>query len=229
MTSTEYKNILAIDTSTRCLKLALSYGADRLVKSQEEVEKSHGQLIVKKIDELFQSSGLKVDKLDAIVVCTGPGSFTGLRIGLAVAKGMAVALSIPIAGVNLFAVAAHRLQGVDGKVHVIIPLNRDECFTAVVENGSYDEQSLSIMAYVNLVSIVGHHRVAGIGINLSRQFIQLQQADVSSCLDYDGADLLYLGRRRLSDGSVDDLAQLEPVYVQKTQAELRFEQRRQQP
>ncbi len=229
MTSTDYENILAIDTSTRCLRLALSYGADRLVKSQEEVEKSHGQFIVKKIGELFQSSGLKVDRLDAIVVCTGPGSFTGLRIGLAVAKGMAVALSIPIAGVNLFAVAAHKLSDFEGKVHVVIPLNRDECFTAAVENGSYDEQSLSIMAYANLFSRVGHHRVAGIGIDLSRQFPVLQQIDVSSHLDYDGADLLHLGRRRLSDGSVDDLAQLEPIYVQKSQAELRFEQRRQQP
>jgi tRNA threonylcarbamoyladenosine biosynthesis protein TsaB len=229
MTGTVYKNILAIDTSTRCLKLALSYGADRLVKSQEEVEKSHGQFIVKKIDELFQSSGLKADQLDAIAVCTGPGSFTGLRIGLAVAKGMAVALSIPIAGVNLFAVAAHKLRDVEGKVHVIIPLNRDECFTAIIENRLYDEQSLSIVPYANLVSKVGHHRVAGIGINLSRQFPQLQQADVSSYLDYDGADLLYLGRRKLSDGQQDDLAQLEPVYIQKTQAELRFEQRRLQP
>jgi tRNA threonylcarbamoyladenosine biosynthesis protein TsaB len=229
MTGTDYKNILAIDTSTRCLKLALSYGVDRLVKSQEKVEKSHGQFIVKKIDELFQSSGLKVEQLDAIVVCTGPGSFTGLRIGLAVAKGMAVALSIPIAGVNLFAVAAHKLCAVDGKVYVIIPLNRDECFAAVIENGSYDELSLSIMAYANFVSTVGHHRVAGIGIDLSRQFPQLQPDNVSSHLDYDGADLLYLGRCRLLEGHKDDPAQLEPVYVQKSQAELRFEQRRQQP
>ncbi|MFQ6009354.1 MAG: tRNA (adenosine(37)-N6)-threonylcarbamoyltransferase complex dimerization subunit type 1 TsaB, partial [Candidatus Zixiibacteriota bacterium] len=167
MTGTNYENILAIDTSTRWLKLALSFGADRLVKSQEKIEKSHGQFIVKKIGELFQSSGLKVDQLNAIVICTGPGSFTGLRIGLAVAKGMAVALSIPVAGVNLFTVAAYKLSSFDGKVHVIIPLNRDECFNAVVENGSYCKQSLSIVAYENLISRVGHHRVAGIGIDMS--------------------------------------------------------------
>ena len=55
--------------------------------SAEEVEKSHGQLIIKKIGELFSSAGFQMESLDGIVVCTGPGSFTGLRIGIATAKG----------------------------------------------------------------------------------------------------------------------------------------------
>ena len=215
MSAVGYENILAIDTSSRCLTLALSYGCDRIVKSQEEVGKSHGQLVVKKIDDLFQSAGLQVEHLHAIAVNIGPGSFTGLRIGLAVAKGMAVSLSIPVVSVNLFEVAAHKLQRMEGKVHIVIPLNRDECTTAVIENGSFDERSLAITEYAELISRVGSHRVAGIGIDLHRQYPQLREVDVSRHLDYDGADVLYLGLRKLSEGQFDDLEQLEPMYVKK--------------
>lgn len=225
MTSASRENILAIDTCTRRLKLALSFGGDRMVKSQEEVEKSHGQFIIKKIDELFQSAGLKTEELEALVVCTGPGSFTGLRIGLAAAKGIAVVLEIPIVGVNLFEVAAHKFRNTGGKVHIVIPLNRDECFMAAVENGSFNEHNISIVAYNNLVPAVGNDWVAGIGVNPGQQFPQLSNVDVSNQLDYDGVDLLYLGRQKLSAGLVDDSAQLEPMYIQKSQAELKFEQR----
>jgi len=104
------QSVLAIDSSTHILKLALSFGDDRLVQISEEVEKSHGQIIVKKINELFQSAGLNKSMLRAIVVATGPGSFTGLRIGLATAKGIATALNIPVAGVGVFEVAVYKLR-----------------------------------------------------------------------------------------------------------------------
>jgi len=226
MTNTSKENILAIDTSTRHLKLALSFGGDRMVKSQEEVEKSHGQFIIKKIDDLFQVAGLKIEKLEAITVCTGPGSFTGLRIGLAAAKGIAVALGIPIVGVNLFEVSAHVFGNVDRKVHIIIPLNRDECFIAIVKHGSYDDRTVSVIPYSSLMAVVGNDWVAGIGIDPSRQFPELSNIDMSSQLTYDCSEMLLLGRRKLMAGRHDDPTQLEPVYVKESQAELRFEQRR---
>lgn len=225
MTDTISKNILAIDTSTRHLKLALSFGADRMVKSQEVVEKSHGQYLMKKIDQLFQSAGLKIEQLQTIVTCTGPGSFTGLRIGLAASKGIAVALDIPIVGVNLFEVAAFKLGNEDRTVHVIVPLNNDECFLATVKGGCYNEPSLSITAYNDLVSFVGKEWVAGIGVELGEQFPELKHIDVSNQLNYDGSDLLYIGQQKLSAGVIDDLTHLEPLYVRKSVAELKFERR----
>jgi len=225
MTDNLKKNVLAIDTSSSELKLGLSFGGDRMVKSCERVEKSHGHLIIKKIGELFQSAGLNKDELQAIVVCTGPGSFTGLRIGLAAAKGMAVALNIPVAGVNLFEVAAYKLRSLNRKVQIIIGLNRDECFVAPVESGSYEESAVSVVAYNNLLHVVGEDWVAAIRIDLSTSFPQLGNVDVSKQLDYDTSDLLELGVGKLASGLSDDLAQLEPLYLQKSQAELRFERR----
>jgi tRNA threonylcarbamoyladenosine biosynthesis protein TsaB len=228
MTHNDYFNVLAIDTSTHTLKLALSYGGDRLVKAQEKIEKSHGQYIMNKIEHLFRSAELEVGQLEAIAACTGPGSFTGLRIGLAVTKGMAVALDIPVVGVSLFEVAALKLKGFERRVRVVIPLNREECFTAVVEKGTYDKQSLTVITYPDLVTEVKDHAVAGIGIDLSQKFPQLREVDVSHYLAYDGSDILSLGVHKLSQGQADDLAGLEPLYVRKSQAELRFEQRRRQ-
>jgi tRNA threonylcarbamoyladenosine biosynthesis protein TsaB len=225
MTDILNRNVLAIDTSSSELKLGLSFGGDRIVKSCERVEKSHGRFIIKKIDELFQSSGMNKDELQAIVVCTGPGSFTGLRIGLAAAKGMAVALNIPVAGVNLFEVAAHKLRSQQRKVQIIIGLNRDECLIAPVESGSYDESAVVVVAYSDLRRVVGEDWVAAIQVDLSTSFPQLSNVDVSKQLGYDASDLLELGVGKLASGLSDDLAQLEPLYLQKSQAELRFERR----
>ncbi len=225
MTDNLNKNVLAIDTSSSELKLGLSFGGDRMVKSCERVEKSHGRLIIKKIGELLQSAGLNKDELQAIVVCTGPGSFTGLRIGLAAAKGMAVALDIPVAGVNLFEVAAYKLRSLNRKVKIIIGLNRDECLVAPVESGSYEESAVAVIAYGDLLRVIGEDWVAAIRIDLSTSFPQLGSVDVSKQLDYDASDLLELGVGKLASGLSDDLAQLEPLYLQKSQAELSFERR----
>jgi tRNA threonylcarbamoyladenosine biosynthesis protein TsaB len=225
MTHDFRKNILAIDTSSSELKLGLSFGGDRIVKSCERMEKSHGRLIIKKIGELFKSAGLNKDELQAIVVCTGPGSFTGLRIGLAAAKGIAVALNIPVAGVNLFEVAVHKLSNLNHKVQVIIGINRDECFVAPIKRGSYDESTVSVVTYGNLPRVVGEDWVACHRTELSASFPQLDNVDVSKQLDYDASDLLELGAGKFASGLSDDLAQLEPLYLQKSLAELRFERR----
>ena len=185
-------------------------------------------LLLKKIGELFLSAGLRKDELEAIVACTGPGSFTGLRIGLAAAKGIAVALDLPVVDVNLFEVAAYKLRSANRKVHIVIGLNRDECFIAPIEGGSYDKGTVLIVPYNDLLRTIGQDWVAGIGVDLHTRFPQLGSVDISGQLDYDASELLNLGAHKLAAGITDDLTRLEPLYLQKSQAELRFEQRQQE-
>ena len=220
MSNIRFQNILAIDTSSSYLRLAVSSGGDRIVKLNERVDRSHGRLIVKKIGDLLLSGELKPDDLQALVVCTGPGSFTGLRIGLAAAKGMAVALDIPMVGISLFQMAAHRLRHEDHKVLIVIGLNRDECLLAPVDKGSFDTADIKIVAYTELATVVGEDRLLGIGVTPD-----LGRIGTTDLLEYDAADLLTLGQSRLAVVDYDDLADLEPLYVQKSRAELRFEQR----
>lgn len=99
--------LLAIDTCTRRSSIALR---DRSVLRAEmtwECERQETALVADKVRELLHSSRLEAAALGAVAVAVGPGSFTGVRCGLAIAKGIAVALEIPIIGVNAFDVIAY--------------------------------------------------------------------------------------------------------------------------
>ena len=223
MTDFSEKNILGIDSSTRHLKLGVRFGGDRLIKADEEMEQSHSRLIIKKTDELFQSAGMNKDQLDAIVVCIGPGSFTGLRIGLAAAKGMAVALDVPVVGVDLFEVLAFKLREYPDPVKIVIPLKRDEFFVTTVKAGQYSRENISVVAEREFGRFIDASPVAAIEMDFSSRFPGLNATDLSGRLQYDASELIYLGTERLSKGEVADLASLEPLYLQKSQAEINFE------
>jgi len=225
MTSKEINNILAIDTSTRNLHLALAFGGDRLVKSNEMVEKSHGQVLLKKIDNLLQSAGIAVSDIHGIVICLGPGSFTGLRIGLAAAKGIAVASEIPAVGVGLFELASHKLGKTEPTARILIPSRKGEWYVGTMNNQISAEVNVSIETTVDLPSVIGDNPVYGVGsepVELIKMVGSLSQVRE---LEYDSADLLYLGRQKLLAGDFSDLSDLEPMYFQKSIAETRFDQR----
>ena len=222
----KYNNILVIDSSTRILRLGLQFGGDRLIQSNEKNEKSHGQFIIKKIGELFQSASLEMKDLDAIVVGLGPGSFTGLRIGLAAAKGIAVALDIPIVGVDSFEQAAYWLKNVEETICVIVPLNRDESICGFINFGQYNKNETKIIKYCDLFNEIGNMAIAAVGFDLMEKFPDMENHDVSYYLKYEASDLVYLGLEKLNNGDVANVATLEPMYLQKSQAEIRFDQRR---
>jgi len=226
MTEKEYQNILAIDTSSLYLRLALMFGGDRLVKSDEKMDKSHGRLIIKKINELFSSAGLEVKQLDALTVSTGPGSFTGLRIGLAVAKGIAVARDIPIVDINLFELAAFKLGERPEPVKVFMPFKKGEFFMVEVKNGEYTHEDISVVTESNFSEKVGGSPVVGVNFNIIDHFQQAVILPGLAEIDSDAADLVYLGRMKLERGQTADLAQLEPLYLLKSQAEIKFEKLR---
>jgi tRNA threonylcarbamoyladenosine biosynthesis protein TsaB len=87
--------IFAFDTAT-------SVAACALVRDGEAVGEAHteARLVLHAADELMRAAGVAPAELDGIVVGTGPGSFTGIRIGLATARGLALALDVPVAGVS---------------------------------------------------------------------------------------------------------------------------------
>jgi tRNA threonylcarbamoyladenosine biosynthesis protein TsaB len=229
MSGTTFDNLLAIETSSTHLKLALSFGGDRLVKSDEEVERSHGQVIVRKIGNLLASSGLSPTDIQGLIVSTGPGSFTGLRIGLAAAKGMAVALNIPIVGVSLFEIAAWRLRSESGPVLVAAQVRREELLIGRIEQGKFELASVTAVPLVGLRQFIGTMPVIGLGPTAARNLEGVLEANSLAELEIDPADLILVGRTKFEAGELADLATLEPLYIQKSQAEIRFEQRRQQP
>jgi tRNA threonylcarbamoyl adenosine modification protein YeaZ len=113
--------ILVLDTATRTPVVALARPDGSLVAERRWASRHrHGEEILQRIDEVLAEAGSGRESLTGVVVGTGPGSFTGLRIGLATAKTIAYALGIPIAGVSTTEALA-RAFGADGEVLVTLP------------------------------------------------------------------------------------------------------------
>ncbi len=107
--------LLAIDTCFNACSAALYDEAEKRViaSDYQEMERGHAEALGPMIERLFAASGTTPDQLKRIAVTYGPGTFTGLRIGLSFAKGMALALDIPLVGLNsLKATAQHTTEKV---------------------------------------------------------------------------------------------------------------------
>jgi tRNA threonylcarbamoyladenosine biosynthesis protein TsaB len=91
--------LLAVDTSTQTMGLALYNGTQVLAESVWLTHSHHTVELAPAIDELFQRAAIKPGQLEAAACALGPGSFTSLRIGLAVVKGLALSLHIPVIGI----------------------------------------------------------------------------------------------------------------------------------
>jgi tRNA threonylcarbamoyladenosine biosynthesis protein TsaB len=118
---------LAIDTAAPRLQLALALadgGSDALV---EDIAKGHAEIIFDRIETLLARNGLSHADLERIAVTTGPGSFTGLRIGLSAARGLGLARKLPVVGVpSLLAVSLAAPD--EAPVSVLIDARRDEAY-----------------------------------------------------------------------------------------------------
>ena len=107
--------MLAFDTSTPCARVAvLSPAGDRLAAA-EKVAARHSSNLLRLCDEVLRATGTAVKDLAAIACGAGPGSFTGLRVGLAVAKGLALADRIPLVLVSSLDALAVDLTGTNGE------------------------------------------------------------------------------------------------------------------
>ncbi|MCR5509134.1 MAG: tRNA (adenosine(37)-N6)-threonylcarbamoyltransferase complex dimerization subunit type 1 TsaB [Lachnospiraceae bacterium] len=123
--------ILAIDSSSLTATVAILED-DRLTAEYTVTnKKTHSQTLVPMLEEIRKMAGLELDKTDAIAVTSGPGSFTGLRIGSATAKGIGLALDKPIIAVPTLEVLAMNAWGTDMIVCPIMDARREQVYTGI--------------------------------------------------------------------------------------------------
>lgn len=123
--------ILAIDSSSLVATVAIIDDDIMTAEYTVNFKKTHSQTLLPMIDEITAMVGIDVNTLDAIAVSGGPGSFTGLRIGSATAKGMGLALDIPIITVPTIEGMAYNFVGSDKFICPIMDARRNQVYTGV--------------------------------------------------------------------------------------------------
>lgn len=123
--------ILAVDTSTRMGSIALVEGPRLVAEIRLDAERSNAERLLPAIETLLKKAGWGLSDLNGLAVTIGPGSFTGLRIGLATLKGFAHAHSLPLAGVSSLSALAHNGVLSQWPVAAILNAGRGEIFSAL--------------------------------------------------------------------------------------------------
>ena len=125
--------VLGLDTCLNACSVAVIDGGRTLASASEVMARGHQERLAPMAERVMAEAGIGFDRLARIGVTVGPGSFTGLRVGIAFAKGLASALGVPAAGVGtLEALAA----GADGLVLAALDARRDQVYLQAFENGA---------------------------------------------------------------------------------------------
>ena len=198
--------LLAIDTATSEAVVALERPAGASASATWPAGQRHGEELLAAIDRLLTAAALRPADLGGIVVGTGPGAFTGLRVGLATAKGLAHALDLPIIGVptGLALMAALSDGLAAGRRALLLPAGPrdrvlvDDRQTVLLPAGT--EPELAPGTELLAVDLDGRAPAAALA----------RGAEARTGL---GASLLRLAAARLAAGDSDDLARLVPEYV----------------
>ena len=125
--------VIGIDSSGLTASVAVIENDCMVAEYSVNYKKTHSQTLVPMLDEISRMTELDLSTVDCIAVAKGPGSFTGLRIGSATAKGLGLALEIPVAEVFTTDALAYNLYGTDKLVCPLMDARRDQVYTGLYE------------------------------------------------------------------------------------------------
>jgi tRNA threonylcarbamoyladenosine biosynthesis protein TsaB len=208
--------LLGLDTSTSTASVALFDGQRVLSESTWLAGREHSTRLLVEVQIVLERVGKRADDLTGLVVARGPGSFTGVRVALSVAKGMAAGLRIPLWGVNSLDVVAHAAGAVDLPVRAVLEAGRGRYATALYASGRCIEaprlatidQLIEIMTETTFLigELSEEVRVRLKGHPLGRL------ADPAACLRRAGF-LAELGWRAAQAGDPGDPRALDALYI----------------
>lgn len=214
-------NILLIETATSVCSVALASDGKAVEELHSTEPNAHSARLSILIDELLRHQDVKPHNLDAVCVSSGPGSYTGLRIGVSTAKGFCYALRKPLLAVpTLESMAAQYYRQhpeYDGWVCPMIDARRMECYAAIydhsrivkpisadiIENGIYDP-------YLDESPVV----FIGDGASKTQPILGVHPHALFAsdfCISAEG--MAALAQKRLKSGNYEDVAYFEPFYL----------------
>jgi tRNA threonylcarbamoyladenosine biosynthesis protein TsaB len=215
--------ILALNTSSFQFSLAL-LDEDGSLKAEYVMSGGAGRFagMFPAFEEILSALGFQVRDVSAVAVAIGPGSFTGLRVGLAAAKGFAHALDVPMVGISSLEALACQVIGASTTIVPILDARRGEVFTAPFSPGfPYPERSgPDTCVPFKEIGTFYPGRVIIVGNDYPKQLPLLQAGLAESTLlapphlwNLRASTVGFLGLKRLQDQDYDDPETLAPVYL----------------
>lgn len=214
--------ILAIDTATRWAGLALHDGTAVIAEYGWRCLNNHTIEISPVIEDMLKRVALDTSDLEAIAVAIGPGSYTGLRVGLALAKGIALASQIPLIGVPTLDIVAFSIEQMPVQLLVAAEAGRTRVCAAVYQwqdkQGWQPRRPAVIDTWENIVGSLEKPTLfageitpeaAKLIRNKNRQFAVAYPAVSTRRAGF----LAEIGWQRLRKGQLDDTASLAPIYL----------------
>lgn len=229
-------SILAIDTATQVSSVAVA-SADKLsAELTMQAKLTHSETLMPHIKEVLRMAGVQKEKLDGIAVSIGPGSFTGLRIGLAAAKAMAYALQLPIVGVSTLKALAYHYPVPGVRIVSLLDAQKGNAYR---ESYEWQAGEIKIMQEVEVLPIA---EILAECAECGRQVILLGdvaarrirgKVELPSNVSVAPAHLVMpraacvamLGLQELAEGRRDNVMNMEPVYIRRSEAEVLWEKR----
>ena len=233
--------ILAIDSSGITATVALLEDDKLIAEYTINHKKTHSQTLVPMLDEIRSMTELGMDTIDAVAVAKGPGSFTGLRIGSATAKGIGLALDKPLIAVSTLEGLAMNAWGISGLICPIMDARREQVYTGIYRFGGdsgtgvgstgelvtvKDGCAIAVEELCGMLNDVADEKVLflGDGVPVYREAIDKtlkiphSYAPAHMSMQRAGA-LAVLAARYYKEGRIETAAEHKPEYLRVSQAE----------
>lgn len=199
---------LGLDTATDVCAVAVLEGDLVLAEATLHLSRSHGRRLAPLVEELFAHISRPVSDLEVVAVSGGPGSYTGLRIGMSTAKGLALSTGAAFVAVPTLQALTF---GLEGTVAVVLPSRRGEVYAAVYRDGLEVEApaALEVRSFadwlptdLDAIGGAGAERIADVRLEVGRVSL------IAS-----GVSVARLGQRVLEADGARDWPSTEPVYL----------------
>ncbi len=209
--------ILNIDTSVETASVCLAKDGKEIVFAENNSRKDHSSWLHKGIQKMIKDENFHFSDLQAVAVSIGPGSYTGLRIGLSAAKGLCFGLKIPLITINTLEMMAYAAKGeTAGLLCPMIDARRSEVFTALFDTQLNEVLSprAMILDESSFQSFLKENKILFFGNGSKKyQAISKYSHAIFMELQVNATHLAFLSYRRYENKLFADLAYIEPEYL----------------
>ncbi|MBU5477830.1 tRNA (adenosine(37)-N6)-threonylcarbamoyltransferase complex dimerization subunit type 1 TsaB [Eubacterium sp. MSJ-13] len=229
--------ILGIDSSGLVASAAIADEKNIIAEFTVNNRQTHSQTLLPMIEKVVDMSGIELEQIDAIAIAAGPGSFTGLRIGSATAKGIGLVLKKPIVSVPTLEGLAYRVSVFDGLICPIMDARRNQVYTGIYRMEDGNLICLSEQKAVDIHEIMEELEkyddkviFLGDGVEVQRETIEKEFKN-EYCFapihlsKQSAAAVAALGEVYFEQRKVESAAEHKPIYLRKSQAEREREER----